>query len=255
LFERELFGYEKGAFSEAGALNRGKLEMAHGGILLLEEITELSERLQTQLLRFLQDGAFNRVGGGQPLQVDVRIIATTSLEADEDGRPHLAPEDEFCWDLFARLNPAQLRIPPLRERPEDILALAEYFLRRYNRDRTQPILGLKESARQALCDYAWPGNVRELANCLERALMLCKDQVISAEDLPMLDRSAAAESAGHYFTAEQGGHLLPLKEVERRHIKAALERFGWNQVKAAAALHIHRNTLRRKIQEYELNPH
>ena len=253
LFESELFGHEKGSFTGANSLKRGKIELAHGGTLFLDEIGEMNVETQPKLLRFLQDRVFNRVGGLKPIQVDVRIIAATNRDLEQHVK-----ENKFRWDLLFRLNVVTIQIPPLQERPEDIRILCDLFLKRHSKNMKKTIDRLDPEAMEALFKYPWPGNVRELENCIERAVLLCEHEIIYRNDLLLADQQKMDFSIGAQPTpfeeSVESREVLPLKEVEKQHILKALQRAEWNQVKAAELLKIHRNTLRRKIQEYHLTP-
>jgi len=261
LFESELFGHEKGAFTGAIKTTIGSVEAAHEGTLFLDEIGELSLAHQPKLLRFLQDHTLYRVGGRKPVRVNVRVIAAT--HADLQAR---AREERFRWDLFFRLNVVRLRVPPLRERREDIQRLAEHFVRLHSAQVGKPVLGITNDALMALERYDWPGNIRELENMVERAVILTRSNVLDREAFSM-GFGAAGESGaaggglvgpvgpvGQVGLAgpEKEAAIRPLEEVEKEHIAAVLRRFNGNQVQAAQALGIHRNTLRKKLAEYAI---
>src|SRR5215467_13847705 len=178
LFESELFGHEKGAFTGAHQLKKGKMELAHGGTVFLDEIGDVSPEIQTKLLRFLQEKEFERVGGTQPIHVDVRVIAATNREL-----PSAVKEGRFRADLYYRLNVIPISLPPLRERREDIPVLAKYFLRRFALETKKSFTRFTEEAEARLVAYEWPGNVRELANVIERAAVLGQGPDITLEDL------------------------------------------------------------------------
>jgi DNA-binding NtrC family response regulator len=247
LFESELFGYERGAFTGATQTTRGKIEAAHGGTLFLDEIGNLDLSLQPKLLHFLQSHTFYRVGGSQLREADVRIIAATNVDLEEAVR-----EKRFREDLWYRLNVIQFHLPPLRERKEDIGPLADYFIRKAARRSGKEIIGLDSSALILLERYTWPGNIRELANAIERAVILTTEQILTDKDFSFLvhqnfdfDKKRKSESSTR---------MAPLAEVEKEHILRVLEYFNWNQGKAAEVLGVHRNTLRNKINEYQLRP-
>jgi two-component system response regulator HydG len=245
LFESELFGYERGAFTGADRLKRGALEIAHGGTILLDEVSELSLSLQPKLLRFLQEQTFYRLGGTQPVKVDVNIIAATNVALDERVQ-----QGKFRADLLYRLKVLELVIPPLRKRREDIRPLTEAFLARFSAELHKPILGISEQAMSMLERYPWPGNVRELQNCLERAVLLCSGGPLKPEHLsPSLlpGRVTVIETP-----VDQ--KIPALADLEKQHILHVLELCKWNQVKASSLLGIHRNTLRQKIKLYDLHP-
>lgn len=254
LFESELFGYEKGAFTGAAQLTRGKIEVASGGTLFLDEVGEMSLAAQPKLLRFLQNQTFYRVGGTRPIRSNVRVIAATNTDLRR-----MIEQGRFRSDLMFRINVVELRLPPLRERPEDVPLLVNFFLNQFARELKKPMAGVAEEAVKHLARYDWPGNIRELANCLERAILL--------SDRPMLDVTdfsiSIKEGAPAGRPGAVGGEKEPstdssafagktLAEVERVQILAALERNDWNQGHTAQELGIHRNTLRNKIQEYGL---
>jgi len=254
LFESELFGYEKGAFTGADRLRRGKIEVASGGTLFLDEIGEMSLSAQPKLLRFLQNQVFYRVGGTRPIRSNVRIIAATNSDLRR-----LAEEGRFRSDLMYRLNVVELHLPPLRERREDIPLLVDYFLKRFAAELKKPIQGVTVEAKAYLAEYSWPGNIRELANCIERAILLSDRPVLDVADFALsLGPRGALERVHAVDPSEdtQPFGFVPygqtLAEAERAHILAALERNNWNQVRTAEELGIHRNTLRNKIQEYGL---
>src|SRR5688500_3240937 len=185
LLESELFGYEKGAFTGAGARKPGRFELAHRGTLFLDEIGELPLTLQAKILRALEEKCFDRVGGTMPLRVDVRVVAATNrqLKAAVAAR-------QFREDLYFRLSVFPITIPPLRDRPDDITLLARYFIDKYCRDLNKKSMSLAPSAEQALRDYSWPGNVRELQNCMERAVILSDTDTIRASQLSLSFRAA-----------------------------------------------------------------
>jgi two-component system response regulator AtoC len=234
--ETELFGYEKGAFSGADGRKTGLIELAAGGTLFLDEICGLESRLQGTLLRALEQGAFFRVGGTQQVDVRARIVAATnrSISAEvEAGR--------FRKDLYYRINTITLALPPLRERPMDILPLADYFLKQTKTTGRDGAPQLSDSAREALVHYRWPGNVRELRNVIERASLIATDGVVTVADLPL---------GGAPPRAPTPAELLTLGELERRHIERVLTDVQWHQGRAAVILGISSKTLYRKIREY-----
>ncbi|MBN1516582.1 sigma 54-interacting transcriptional regulator [Candidatus Sumerlaeota bacterium] len=242
--EVELFGHEKGAFAGAHQLKIGLIERAHGGTLFLDEIGSMSEEVQPKILRLMQDRVFNRVGGSKPIHVDVRIIASTHCDPNEESHPGF-----FRWNLFMKHNVGTLNVPPLSRRKEDIQALAYDFLHTHCERLHKHIKSIDEQAMEDLLSYRWPGNARELHNCIERAVLLCRGRTIKPSDLLLPERYM---NAPHESIRNGKAEVLPLKEVERRHILHALEANDWNQAQTAEQLQIHRNTLRRKIQEYKL---
>lgn len=253
LFESELFGHERGAFTGAERLKQGKVEVAHGGTLFLDEISELSLDVQPKLLRFLEEKIFYRIGGTRPIQVDVRIIAATNKDLEE-----LVRQNTFRQDLFYRLSVVKINIPPLRERPADVKPLAEYFIQHYAKELGKEILGISDEALILLEKYPWPGNVRELQNCIERAVLVCDTGIIEPRHIFLepvsIKKSQAPPRESEKSEIAQEFIPYSLAEIEKEHIRRVLEYCNWNQVKAAELLGIHRNTLRQKINEYKLTP-
>jgi two-component system response regulator FlrC len=253
LLESELFGHEKGAFTGAVARRIGKFEEANGGTLLLDEISEMDVRLQAKLLRAIQERVIDRVGGGKPVPVDIRIIATSNRNLAEAAR-----KGEFREDLLFRLNVVNLKIPPLRERPQDVIALAEHFVEKYSKANGLPVRPLSADARQALAANRWPGNVRELENTLHRAVLLTSGEEIGAEALltpdgARLDQSATSVAAQAAQTAEQVTRSLvgrTVADVERELILETLKHCLGNRTHAANILGISIRTLRNKLNEY-----
>jgi DNA-binding NtrC family response regulator len=244
LLESELFGHQKGAFTGAVAQKRGLFEEAQGGTLFLDEIGDVGAKMQASLLRVLQEGEFRRVGGNEAVKVDVRVVAATNKELEKEVQ-----EDRFREDLYFRINVVNIRLPPLRERPEDIPLLVEHFLAKYAARERRSNAGVAPQAMQILEGYAWPGNVRELENVIERSLALAKDGVILPSDLP--PEVSGLQSA---LSSSSGGLLLdgderpPLAEIERRYIELILKENGGNKKKAAEILGIDRRTLYRSLE-------
>ena len=240
LLESELFGYEKGAFTGANAQTKGKFELADGGTIFLDEIGDISPKLQADLLRVLQERRFYRVGGGEEIQVDVRVIAATNKDLAQEVQ-----EGHFRDDLYYRLNVIEIRIPPLRDRREDIPLLAEHFVERIGHELGKDIGGISEDALKLFIEYDWPGNVRELQNVIERAIVTCHNGRLERADFAFLDdRNPSREP---WKVPD-----VPLSELERRAIVAALERKQGNVREAAAALGIDRSTLYDKLKRYEI---
>jgi DNA-binding NtrC family response regulator len=241
LLESELFGHEKGAFTGAIAQKKGKFELADGGTLFLDEIGDISPKLQVDLLRVLQERRFFRVGGTTEVGVDVRVIAATHRDLAGEVR-----EGRFRGDLYYRLNVINIRIPPLRERREDIPLLALEFLARLAHELGRDVTEVSEDALRLLMDHEWPGNVRELENAVERAIVTCRTRVLTVEDLSFLRMEPPAGS----------GPALPagmtLQQLEKEYIAATLERVHGNMTDAAAALGIDRSTLYDKVKRYEI---
>jgi DNA-binding NtrC family response regulator len=241
LLESELFGHEKGAFTGASTQRKGKFELAHGGTLFLDEIGEISPKVQVDLLRVLQERRFFRVGGTEEVEVDVRVVAATNRDLAREVR-----EGRFRDDLFYRLNVIDIRIPPLRERREDVPLLAQEFVDRLSHELGREVAGISDEALRILMDHDWPGNVRELENAIERALVTCKSGVLAAEDLAFL-RAAAAPA--HDLKLPAG---LSLQDLEREYVALTLQRTQGNVKAAADALGIDRSTLYEKIRKYEI---
>jgi PAS domain S-box-containing protein len=249
LLESELFGYEKGAFTDARAQKRGLFELADKGTLFLDEIGEIPLSLQVKLLRVLEDQCFRRLGGLSDIQVDLRIIAATNKNLREAVR-----EGAFRQDLYYRLNVIQLVVPPLRERPQDILPLARFFIDHYNGKFKRQIEGLTPEAESLLLTHDWPGNVRELRNAVERAMILEDSARIRPASLPIAGRGSGSHHAGSNGTIALPftGEPMSLVEQERRLLVQALEKTGGNQTQAARLLRITRDTLRYKMKKFNL---
>lgn len=258
LLESELFGYEKGAFTGATERRIGKFEQVDGGTLFLDEIGEMSLVTQAKILRVIQYGEFNRVGGNTVIRNNVRLLAATNRNLEE-----MIKKGEFREDLYYRLNVITVPLPELQERKEDIPQLIEYFLARYGKDTGRSIQGVDKKAMNKLMDYAWPGNVRQLENCIRRAMVLAKGVTITAEDLELEAVSEEAllprqneEDALDAIIDQivQGSSQTQLwPEMEKRLIEKVLVKTRGNQVQAARVLGIHRNTLRNRIDRYGLN--
>jgi PAS domain S-box-containing protein len=249
LLESELFGYEKGAFTDAKAQKRGIFELADRGTLFLDEIGEIPTMLQAKLLRVLEEQNFRRLGGLKDIQVDLRVIAATNKNLREAVR-----EGAFRQDLYFRLNVIQINIPPLRERPEDILPMALFFVEHYNRKFRRNIEGVSEEAARLLLVHLWPGNVRELRNAIERAMILEESSLIRPSSLPI---SVTRPEAAHVSVAAAPAPELPadglsLEDNERQLLSKALEKTNGNQTQAARLLRITRDTLRYKMKKFNL---
>jgi PAS domain S-box-containing protein len=249
LLESELFGYEKGAFTDARAQKRGLFELADKGTLFLDEIGEIPLSLQAKLLRVLEEQTFRRLGGLRDIRVDLRIVAATNKNLREAVK-----EGAFRQDLYYRLNVIQLLVPSLRERPEDILPLTRFFVDHYNRKFKRNIEGVSQEAEDLLLAHDWPGNVRELRNAVERAMILEESNVIAAASLPIAVRSsnaAAAVSAASESPVEVVDGMS-LVEQEKRLLIHALQKAAGNQTQAARLLRITRDTLRYKMKKFNL---
>ena len=236
LFESEMFGHVKGAFTDARADRIGRFELAEGGTLLLDEIGTLAPRQQAKLLRVLETGEVERVGASRGRKVDVRILSATNADL-----PAEVAAGRFREDLLFRLNTIEIRLPPLRERPEDLGPLAAHFLRRYAARYRKPLAGFEPEALRALETHPWPGNVRELDHALERAVLMAQGTLVRAADLGLRGSGAATRLED-----------LPLEEVERVLIRKALERHGGNVSQAAKALGLSRSALYRRLQHHGL---
>jgi transcriptional regulator with PAS, ATPase and Fis domain len=234
LLESELFGHEKGAFTGAQYRKKGKFEVAEGGTVFLDEISDISLKTQTDLLRVLQEKEITRVGGTQAIKVDFRVVAATNKELES-----LVREGKFRPDLYYRLNVFEITVPPLRERKEDIPLLADYFLKKYSSVMNKRFTGLSRAALDLLLNYDWPGNVRELENAIERALVIGREPEVQATDFPLQLNAGQAPPTG-----------LSLEDIERAHILQVLESCDWNQTRAAKILKIDRVTLYNKIKKY-----
>lgn len=250
LLESELFGHQKGAFTGAVEMKKGRFELADGGSLFLDEVGETSQAFQIRLLRILEEQAFERVGGTTPIRADVRIIAATNQELEAK-----VASGVFREDLLYRLNVFPIHLPPLRERPEDIPLLATHFLTRYAAEQGKLLEGFSSEVVQALNSYSWPGNVRELENVIERAVVLAIGPSIELSHLPL--SLSAAEAVSVTPSIEQ---LLPaagsleaaVEHVEKALIQRAMEEAGYVQTKAAKALGLSRTTLQYRLKKYRI---
>ena len=238
LLESELFGHEKGSFTGAYTQKKGKFEFANGGTLFLDEVGEMSANIQVHLLRVLEEKEFTRVGGNEPIRVDLRVISATN----KDLRKAIEKQ-EFREDLYYRLNVVNIELPPLRERKEDVPLLAEHFLNKFAADNRKEVTGFSPDAMEFLLGYDWPGNVRELENAIERAVILVKDSLITVADLPQ-------ENLSLVRSASTGKNL---KEVEKNHVLNVLRKTGGNYSEAARILGISRMTLYNKAKEYSFD--
>jgi two-component system, NtrC family, response regulator HydG len=246
LLEAELFGHEKGAFTGAHERKPGHFELAHGGTLFLDEIGDMPLEVQVKLLRVLQDGTFKRLGGTRDLKVDVRVLTATNKDLTEEVRAK-----RFREDLYYRLNVITLRLPPLRERAQDIPLLVSYFIQKYAKQNQKPVHSIQKEALQQLQNYEWPGNVRELENAIERAVVLTQENAIGTADLSLgelnLRRSPDADD---YFMIPTPATLA---DIEREVIIQTLERCGGNRQETSRRLEIAPATLYRKLKEYHIN--
>ncbi|MCU4137666.1 MAG: DNA-binding transcriptional response regulator [Thermodesulfobacteria bacterium] len=246
LLESELFGYEKGAFSGAMFRKKGKIELADKGTLLLDEITEMHPHLQSKLLRVLQEEEVDRLGGYQPIKIDIRLISTTNKDIEKE-----VAEGRFRADLFYRINVITVKIPSLRERKEDIEFLAFYFLEKFSSLYNKNIKGFTEKALIFLKNYSFPGNVRELKNMIERAVLTCENKLIDFKNLvDPFSQEISFPNTGTDF-AKNFTEIKPLSELEKEAIFKALELCKGNKTRAAELLGITVRTLRNKLKQYE----
>ena len=249
LLEMELFGFEKGVFTDAKRTKKGLMEMANGGSLFLDEIAEMSANLQAKLLRALEQKRFRRIGGTADIHVDARIVAATNRDLKV-----MVEQEKFRQDLFFRLDVIRIVIPPLREREEDIAALVDHFVGTFNRELGKAVKGPNDEALALLLTYRWPGNVRELKNVLERAILLESDEWILPEHLPLEIVSAGGSGAKVLETRiHTEGGITTLAQAERIAIEMALSHAAGNKTRAAEALGISRQTLRTKLKEYRID--
>lgn len=253
LMESELFGYEPGAFTDARRRKEGLLEKANGGTLFLDEIGNMSFNVQAKLLRVLEEGTFMRLGGTKSITVDVRIIAATNKVLKD-----AAAKGEFREDLFYRLNVMPLFIPPLRDRPEDILPLALDIMQRYNRDLKKNFVGFTAAAAELLRQYPWPGNIRELKNAIERTMILATQGEIDEDALPEEIRDfqpleiRTEDIVSDAEISPTGHQFISLRELEQRYIHDVLNATGNNKTQAARILGIHSTSLMRKLKKEEV---
>jgi len=252
VLESELFGHEKGAFTGADQRRQGRFERAHGGTLFLDEVGEIDPGIQVKLLRVLQEGEFERVGGMETVKVDVRIVAATNRDLREAIEAGL-----FREDFYYRLNVFSLKVEPLRNRSDDIPGLIDHFLHKFSEETGKDVREVSDDVMDVFMRYSWPGNVRELQNVLERAVVLAEGNTIRRSDIPpeLIANQNLGEKAPKPAapTADGGGSLIEqTDQLEAELIRGALERFHWNKTKAAEHLNIKRTTLQYKIKKYEL---
>jgi two-component system, NtrC family, response regulator AtoC len=247
LLESELFGYEKGAFTDARRSKKGVFELACGGTVFLDEIGEMSAGLQSKLLKVIDEKCFRRLGGLTEVRVDTRIIAATHRDLAQ-----LVKTEKFREDLYHRLNVVPLFVPPLRDRPEDVPLLVRHFAERFAQELGKAVPGMTAEVEARLRAYSWPGNVRELRNVVERILLLEEDSAIRVEHLPPEILTPGPGDAPAPGLALRGDRVVPLAELERQAILFALERTAGNKTRAAALLGISRQALRTKLKEYAL---
>ena len=244
LLESELFGHERGAFTDARQQKKGLLEQADGGTVFLDEIGEMTGPLQAKLLRFLEEKTFRRVGGSADVRVDVRVVAATNKNLEDQVR-----QGRFRDDLFYRLNVLPLKLPALRAHLEDVPALVSFYIDIFNREFKKAVRGASSAALRLLSAYSWPGNVRELRNAVERAMLLATGDTLELADFPI----GTADSRGMH-TVELPADGLDLEEIERSLVVQALERTSWNQTRAAKLLGLNRDQIHYRIEKFKLTP-
>ena len=241
LLESELFGHERGAFTDARQQKRGLLEQADGGTVFLDEIGEMTPPLQAKILRFLEEKTFRRVGGTADIRVDVRVVAATNRTLENE-----VSAGRFREDLYYRLNVLPLKLPPLRAHAEDVPALVTFYIDTFNREFKKNIRGISVAALDLLRSHGWPGNVRELRNVVERAMLLSTGDTLESSDFPITPARAGA----HVMELPATGILL--EDVERDLVRQALERTGWNQTRAAKLLGLNRDQIHYRIEKFKL---
>ncbi len=244
LLESELFGHERGAFTDARQMKKGLLELADGGTVFLDEVGDMPPQLQAKLLRFLEEKTFRRVGGVKDIEVDVRVIAATNRDVNK-----LITEGKFREDLYYRLNIIPVDLPPLRDRGKDIRLLAEHYVQVYAKEFRREVQTLSPAATKKLISYSWPGNVRELKNIIERAVLLSKHPELGPDDL-VLGRGETGDSSSVAIRLPPGG--ISLSEIEEQLVRQALDQAGDNQTQAAKLLHMSRDQLKYRMERYGL---
>jgi DNA-binding NtrC family response regulator len=247
LLESELFGHERGAFTDARQQKRGLIEQADEGTVFLDEIGEMAPALQAKLLRVLEDKAFRRVGGTGDVRVDVRVIAATNRDLEENVK-----SGRFRDDLYYRLNVLRIEVPPLRTRGGDVALLAQHFVELFGREFKRPVRGMSRAAEEALRAYAWPGNVRELRNLVERAVLLSESSMLEPSDFETLVAPKTRAGVAGAVPFELPPEGVDLEEVEKSLVAQALERTGGNQTKAAGLLSLHRDQIRYRVEKFGL---
>ena len=254
LMESELFGFEKGAFTDAKTMKKGVFELAHGGTIFLDEISSMNPTLQPKLLRVIETQSFRRIGGTSDIKIDVRIIAASNRDLLQ-----CVKEGTFREDLYYRLKVMEINLPPLKERIEDIIPMAKLFIDQNNKEFSKKIRGISEEAQKLLINYDWPGNVRELKNVIERASILCLGEIIDVEHLAIELQNMPRKEVIPELLEEKieeefdSSEPLSLQEVEKTHIIRTLKQFNGNKSKAARVLQISRSTLREKLKQYGIS--
>lgn len=246
LLESELFGHERGAFTDARQQKKGLFELADGGTVFLDEVGDMSPALQAKLLHFIENRRFRRIGGSVEIEVDVRVMAATNRDIEQ-----AIQTGQFRKDLLYRLNVVPIFLPPLRERGEDVRLLADHFVSIYSREFKKPIKHVQDEAYARLSSYAWPGNVRELRNVIERAVLLCKDNVLKSSDIVLgSGQPNTAEDTLASLNLPPGG--VDLDQLENKLLRQALARAGGNQTQAAKLLNVSRDTFRYRLEKHGL---
>jgi len=247
MLENELCGHEKGAFTDAKEVKKGLLEVSDGGTLFLDEIGDMGVNLQGKILRLVEQKSFRRIGGLKDIQVDVRIVTATNKDLLK-----LKEEGKFREDLFYRINVASIRLPPLRERPDDILPMTKYFLQKYNEEFHKNVQKISKGVEDFLRNYNWPGNVRELKNVIERAMILGEGDILLMEHLPIEILGQASKQGGMIEGIRIPPEGISMEKVEEALVRQALKMTNGNQTKAAKLLDISRDALRYRMQKFEL---
>jgi len=247
LLESELFGYEKGAFTDAKNTKKGLFELADGGTVFLDEIGDMNPFLQSKILRVLENQTFMRVGGEREIKVEIRIIAATNKDLET-----MVKEGLFRKDLYYRLKVMVVEMPPLRDRLEDILLLSNLFVEENNKEYKKNIRGFSEEAKKLMIQYPWPGNVRELKNVIERAMILTDQDVITPKHLPFELKQTEKNPGDAEHEISETTPDMSLEDMEKIHLSKVLKRLEWNKSKASKTLGISRATLRAKIKKYNL---
>jgi transcriptional regulator with PAS, ATPase and Fis domain len=245
LLESELFGHEKGAFTDAKVTKKGLFELADGGTVFLDEIGDMEFGMQAKLLRFLEDRTFRRIGGSKVMAVDVRIISATNKDLMK-----AIEEKIFRNDLYYRLQVIPIYLPALRERSEDVLQLASHFIEVYNREFNKHIRGISPAAEKLLVEYNWPGNIRELKNVMERAIILGTDDMVTVDHLPLEIVSRQQENSGSSTVFKLPPEGVDIEEVEKELIRQALDNNEWNQSKAAKKLNLGVDAFRYRMKKF-----
>jgi len=248
LLESELFGYEKGAFTDARAQKKGVLELAHRGTLFLDEVAELPRVLQAKLLRVLEEQSFRRLGGLKEIQLDLRVVAATNKDLRE-----AVEAGAFRQDLYFRVNVIPITIPALRDRPGDILPLANFFVKHFNPRFHRQLEGISPRAAEVLLVHDWPGNVRELRNAIERSMILEDSRFVTLGSLPPLGTTSVAMGELSAQTSSESGALMSLEENEKKLVLEAIRRTHGNQTQAAKLLRITRDCMRYKLKKFGLS--